>query len=140
MSEALKKVQQLYELFEEGRIDEALVDVTPDVIWTARIPHCYTTTSLEEVRAVLANVRGDLDWKMHFESFIDGGNMVVALGTYSWVTKPCYPDEPRSHSRFCHVWWFDEAKGKITRYEQVADTVRAIQVMRPRPMPEGSAR
>jgi ketosteroid isomerase-like protein len=134
LSQALDTVKELYERFEAGEIDEALARVSPDVIWTARIPYCYTTTSREQVHAVLSSVRGDLDWQMHFDHFVDGGDMVVAVGTYSWVTVPSYPDEPRSYSRFCHVWWFGE-DGSITRYEQVADSVRALQIMRQPPTP-----
>jgi ketosteroid isomerase-like protein len=131
MSLALDIVKEIYGSFEKGEFDKALARVSPDVIWTERIPYHGTCTNHEEIIALFHEVVENFDWGMTFDHFVDGGDMVVAVGTYSWLVKPSPPNEPRTNARVCHVWWLGD-DGLIARYEQFVDTIKALHILQPK--------
>jgi ketosteroid isomerase-like protein len=131
MSRTLDVVHEIYGEFGKGNFSGALAHVAPDVIWTERIPYWGTLTSHREIISLFEAVVANFDWGMEFDHFVDGGDMVVAVGTYSWLTKPSAPTEPRTSARVCHVWWMGE-EGLIVRYEQFVDTIKALQIIQPK--------
>jgi ketosteroid isomerase-like protein len=132
VSHTLDLVKDIYARFEEGDFDGALANVSDDIVWTERIPFAGTTIgNKDEIKAMFARVGEDLDWRMQLKEFVDGGDMVVAVGTYAFRAKPHGPDEPLSHARVCHVWWLGE-DGLIARYEQFVDTLKAQSIIQPK--------
>jgi ketosteroid isomerase-like protein len=131
MSIPLEIVNEIYDEFEKGNFTKALSRVSRDVIWTERIPYYGTLTSHDEIVALFEQVVENFDWGMNFDHFVDGGDMVVAVGTYSWVTKPSSPTEPRTEARVCHVWWLGD-DDLIARYEQFVDTIKALHIIQPK--------
>jgi ketosteroid isomerase-like protein len=131
MSRTLEIVHEIYDEFSKGNFAAALANVSPTVLWTERIPYYGTLTSHAEIIVLFEEVVKNFDWGMSFDHFVDGGDIVVAVGTYSWLVKPAPPKEPRTDARVCHVWWMGD-DGLIARYEQFVDTIKALHIIQPK--------
>ena len=59
------------------------------------------------------------------ETYIDGGDYVVAFGRYGGVMKA---GGAKLDAQFCHVWRF--SGGKITSFQQFTDTAQWSRLMR----------
>lgn len=124
MSRNLENLKEIYSAFGEGDFDRALSKMSDDIIWTERMPYAGTRIgNKDEIKDMFARVTENLEWNMDFGEFIDGGDIVVSIGTYGFRTKPFPPGEPLGTARVCHVFWFDD-DGLVTRYEQFADTLK----------------
>jgi ketosteroid isomerase-like protein len=129
MSRNLDIIKGIYAEFEKGEFDKALANVSDDIIWTERMPFAGTRIgSKDAIKAMFARVGEELEWNMQFDQFVDGGDMIVCVGTYSFRLKPFPPNEPLGTARVCHVWWFGE-DGLVARYEQFADTLKGQAVI-----------
>jgi ketosteroid isomerase-like protein len=128
MSSTLTAVEEIYKQFGQGNFAAALALLSPEIVWTERVPYQGTATSRDEIRALFEYVTANFDWGMHFDHFVDGGEIVVVIGTYSWRTKPAAQTEPQTHARFCHVWWAGE-DGLIARYEQFVDSIKGLGII-----------
>jgi ketosteroid isomerase-like protein len=124
----LTLVEEIYDHFAKGNFDAALARLSPDIVWTERVPYQGTATSRDEIRTLFRYVTENFEWDMQFDHFVDGGEIVVVIGTYSWRTKPAARTEPQTHARFCHVWWCGE-DGLIGRYEQFVDSIKGVGVI-----------
>ena len=117
----LKSVQGVYESFAKGDIPAVLGFLSPDVAWTDAEGFPYGGT-YHGPQSVLEGVfmRLGADWESFAavpDEFIDGGDSVVALGTYSGK----YRATGKSFkAHFAHVWKIKE--GKATRFVQYVDT------------------
>jgi ketosteroid isomerase-like protein len=125
-------VRGIYDAFGAGDFAKALQNVSPNVIWRELIPYQGTFTSHDEIVYLFEKVVEEFDWQMDFRHFVDGGDIVVVLGTYTWVKRPAAPDEPRTSVHMAHAWWLED--GLVTRYEQFADTLKAISIIQPKPI------
>lgn len=125
----LNLVQGVYEAFAKGDIPTVLGFLSPDIVWTEAegFPYGGTYTGPD---AVLAGVfmRLGTEWDGFAvvpEEFIDGGDVVVALGKYSGTYKATGKS---FRANFAHVWQVRE--GKAIRFVQYVDTLlvqRALQ-------------
>lgn len=117
----LKSVQSVYESFSTGDIPAVLGFLSPDVAWTDAEGFPYGGT-YHGPQAVLEGVfmRLGADWESFTavpDEFIDGGDSVVALGTYSGK----YRATGKSFkAHFAHVWKIKD--GKAIRFVQYVDT------------------
>ena len=117
----LKSVQGVYESFSTGDIPAVLGFLSPDVAWTDAEGFPYGGT-YHGPQSVLEGVfmRLGADWESFTavpDEFIDGGDAIVALGTYSGK----YRATGKSFkAHFAHVWKIKD--GKAIRFVQYVDT------------------
>ena len=115
-------IQGLYDDFAKGNVPGVLGAMDANISWTEAEGFLYAGTFIGP-NAILENVF--LKFATEWEGFsavphqiVDGGDMVVGLGTYSGkylktgksVTVP-----------FAHVWTFEN--GKIVKFVQYTDTL-----------------
>ena len=122
-------VRGVYEAFARGDIQRVLDFLSPDVEWTEAegFPYGGTYTGPE---AVLSGVfmRLGTEWDGFSavpREYVDGGDAVVALGTYGGTYKATGKG---LRAEFAHVWKIRE--GKAVRFTQYVDTLlvqRALQ-------------
>lgn len=128
MSENGKIVQGLYDAFARGDVEAVLGTLAEDCKWTeaAGFPYAGTYTGPQ---AVLENVFMPLgaDWdgfKVAPDAVVDGGDDVVATGTYSGTYKATgKPFE----ARFAHHWTLQD--GKAVRFEQFVDSAKVQEAL-----------
>lgn len=117
----LKSVQGVYESFAKGDVPTVLGFLSPDIAWTEAEGFPYGGT-YHGPQSVLEAVfmRLGADWESFAvvpDEFIDGGDSVVALGTYSGK----YRATGKSFkAHFAHVWKIKD--GKAIRFVQYVDT------------------
>jgi ketosteroid isomerase-like protein len=118
----LAALQALYAAFAKGDIPTVLGLLSPDIRWTEAegFPYGGTYVGRDAVlQDVFMRLGGEWDGYCAVPSeLIDGGDTVVALGTYSGR----YKATGRSFvAPFAHVWRFKN--GVITQFEQHTDTL-----------------
>ncbi|MFH8462434.1 nuclear transport factor 2 family protein [Streptomyces sp. NPDC017991] len=120
-SQAFKVIDDLYTAYAEGDLDAFYKDLSSDLVWVEceGFPTPGVFRSKEEivdnVFSVLA--RDWIRWDYQLEQLIDAGERIVAVGTY----RGTHSTTAKSFSsRAAHVWHVVD--GKITRFEQFADT------------------
>ncbi len=125
----LNAVQGVYEAFAKGDIPAVLAFLSPDIDWTEAEGFPYGGTYIGP-NAVLDGVlmRLGTEWEGFAaipDEFIDAGDTVVVLGTYSGR----YKSTGKSfQANFAHVWKIQT--GKAIRFVQYVDTLivqRALQ-------------
>ena len=125
----LDSVRGAYDAFAKGDIPAVLGFLNPDVEWTEAEGFPYGGTYVGP-EAVLEGVfmRLGTEWEGFAavpDEFIDGGDVVVALGEYSWSYKATGKS---FRANFAHVWKIRE--WKAVRFVQYVDTLlvqRAVQ-------------
>ena len=122
-SQELVTIQSLYEAFAKGDVPTVLGCLAADIAWTESegFPYGYGGT-YHGPTAVLDGVfmRLATEWDSFTAvpaEFIDGGDSVVALGTYSGQYKAT---GKRFSAPFAHVWKLRD--GKAYRFTQYTDT------------------
>jgi ketosteroid isomerase-like protein len=110
-----------YDASDRGDIDGMLAPFAPNVSWTeaAGFPYAGTYTGPD---AVAANVFGRIqdewdDWTVAIDEVVDGGDVVVGIGTYSGTNKLT---GRFFAARVTHVWRLTD--GQVTAFEQFTDT------------------
>lgn len=125
----LESVKAVYQAFAEGNIPSVLGFLSPEIDWTEAEGFPYAGT-YHGPRAVLEGVfmRLGSEWNGFAcvpDEFVDGGDTVVALGTYSGTYKKTGKS---FKANFAHVWKVQD--GKAIRFIQHVDTLlvhRALQ-------------
>ena len=105
-----------------------MADVAPDVQWTemAGFPCAGTWVGPEQVIENVFKALGATwsSYRFELQELIDGGDRVVALGTYHGT----YGNTGKSmQARVAHVWRLQD--GKIVRFEQFTDTLLVARAM-----------
>ena len=130
MKTPLQVVTEHYTASARGDLAAMMADVSPEAIWTemAGFPCAGTWIGPEKVMANVFAVLGR-EWecyKFELEQIIDGGEQLVGVGTYSGIYRKT--GKPMQ-ARVTHVWRVEQ--GKITRFEQFADTLLVARAMTP---------
>lgn len=123
-------VRGIYDAFEAGDVPAALGAMSPDIVWAEaenfpyadRSPYIGPNAVLE---GVFARCRGEWDgFAVAVDELIDGGDTVVALGRYKGKYKATGRTQ---NTQLVHVWRV--ADGKVTRFQQFADTLQVARVI-----------
>jgi ketosteroid isomerase-like protein len=115
-------IKNLYDNFSVLNIPAVLKSMDPNITWTEAEGFMYAGTYVGP-DSILENVFKRLaeEWQEYEAKpakIVDGGNTVVALGTYSGK----YLRTGKSmNAPFAHVWTFN--KGRITSFVQHTDTL-----------------
>ena len=115
-------VRAHYAASAQGDITQMMANVSPWVRWTemAGFPCAGVWVGPEAVAANVFAVLGR-DWegyRFELESLINGGDRVVALGSYQGRFRATGKD---MQARATHVWTLKD--GKIVAFEQFTDTL-----------------
>jgi len=115
-------VQGLYEAFSRGDVPTVIGFLDDDIAWTEAEGFPYSGT-YHGPNSVLDNVfmRLATEWDGYAAvpaEFIDGGDTVVVLGTYSGTYKATGKG---FRAGFAHVWRIKD--GKAVRFIQYTDTL-----------------
>ena len=118
----LNKIKAVYDAFAKGDIPSVLEILSADIEWTEAEGFPYGGT-YRGPRAVLEGVfmRLGAEWNGFAavpHEFVDGGDTIVALGTYSGTYKAT---NKSFQAEFAHVWKLRE--GKAVRFVQYVDTL-----------------
>jgi ketosteroid isomerase-like protein len=118
----LNIIQSAYNAFAKGDIPGVLGILSPDIVWTEAEGFPYGGT-YNGPNAVLEGVfmRLGAEWEVFAaapEEFIDGGDAVVVLGTYSGKYKATGKS---FQAKFAHVWKIRE--GQAVGFQQYTDTL-----------------
>ncbi|KQZ24308.1 nuclear transport factor 2 family protein [Microbacterium sp. Root553] len=110
-----------YAANDRGDLDGMLESFADDVRWTeaAGFPYAGTYIGPNAVTAhVFARIQDEWDdYTVAIDEVIDGGDVVVGIGTYSGT----YRSTGRFFAaRVAHVWRL--AEGKVVAFEQFTDT------------------
>lgn len=126
----LNAVQNAYAAFAKGDVPSVLGFLSPDVAWTEAEGFPYAGT-YNGPNAVLEGVfmRLATEWDSFTvvpEEFIDGGDAIVSLGTYSGTYKATGKS---FQANYAHVWKLQD--GKAIRFVQYVDTLLVNQALQP---------
>lgn len=126
----LDSVKAVYQAFGEGNIPSVLGFLSPEIDWTEAEGFPYAGT-YHGPRAVLEGVfmRLGSEWNGFAavaHEFVDGGDMVVALGVYSGTYKKTGKS---FEANFAHVWKVQD--GKAIRFVQYVDTLLVHRALQP---------
>jgi len=125
-------LKNLYAAFGSGDIPTVLGSMSPDIRWHEAESNPYRPSGEPWVGpdAILANLfmrlGGEWDgFTVHPGAFYDAGDSVIVEGRYSGTYKATGKSKD---AQVCHVW--DVKDGKVTRFQQYADTAKLQDVMR----------
>lgn len=121
-------VRAHYAASAQGKLQEMMADVSPQVRWTemAGLPCAGIWVGPQ---AVIDNVFAVLgrDWtgyRFELQQLIDGGEQIVAVGTYHGTHRAT---GKVLQARVAHLWKLQD--GKIVAFEQFTDTLLVRQAM-----------
>ncbi len=124
-------LKSLYDAFGRGDIPTVLGAMSPEIKWFEAENNPYMPSGEAWVGpdAVLNNlfVKLGTEWDsftVHPKSFYDAGNTVIVEARYSGTYKATGKS---MNTQVCHVW--DVKDGKVTRFQQYADTAKLQDVM-----------
>jgi ketosteroid isomerase-like protein len=130
-----KLLQDLYAAFGRGDVPTVLGAMAPDVRWyeAEGNPYMPSGDAWEGPDAIVANLFAKLaeEWNgftVHPVAFHDAGDTVTVEGRYTGEYKQT---GQAIDAQFCHVWTL--AGGKITKFQQYADTGQFQDAMGARP-------
>ncbi len=128
MSETVSSVRSLYEAFAKGDVPAVLGFLSPDIEWTEAEGFPYGGT-YHGPNAVLEGVfmKFGSEWGVFAavpHEFIDGGDTVVALGTYNGTYKATGKS---FQAEFAHVWKVKD--GKAVKFQQYTDTLKVREAL-----------
>ena len=127
--ENVDMIRELYESFGKGDIPAVLGQMDEKIDWRGAEGHIYYDgNSLIGPQAVLDGVfmriPGDWDgFTVSPEEFLDAGDHVVALGTYTGKYKETGKD---LRAQFAHLWGVKG--GRVVRFQQFTDTRQFAEV------------
>lgn len=131
MSGNLQVLRDAYAAFAEGDVPSVLSAMSPDIVWNEaeHFPYADGNPYIGPdavVAGVFARLGAEWDfWSLEIEHLLDAGDTVVALGRYKARHSETGKD---LDAQFAHIWWLES--GKITRFQQYADTAQAIDATR----------
>ncbi len=120
-SAGVNKVREIYEAFGRGDVPAVLGAMHPEIEWLEAEGFPYGGT-YHGPDAVLENVFARLgseweDFRAVPETYVDGGEVIVALGEYSGT----YGATGKAvRAAFAHVWSLES--GRAVRFQQFTDT------------------
>lgn len=123
-------VRGLYDAFATGDIPAVLGRMSPDIVWTEAENFPYSDGNpyigpQAVLEGVFARCGGEWDgFAVAVDELIDGGDTVVALGRYLGKYKATGRTQ---NTQLVHVWRL--AEGKVTRFQQFADTLQVARVI-----------
>lgn len=122
-------VRAHYAASDRGDLEGMLAPLAPDAAWTemAGFPYAGTYHGPEGVKAgVFARIGAEWDgYRFDLDELVDGGDVVVGLGTYSGT---CKATGKSMTARVAHVWRL--RNDQVVAFEQFADTLLVDRAMR----------
>lgn len=122
-------IREHYAASDRGDLAGMLAPLAPDAAWTemAGFPYAGTYHGPDGVRdGVFARIGAEWDgYRFDLEELVDGGDVVVGIGTYSGVYKATGKSMT---ARVAHVWRLRD--GVVVAFEQFADTHLVSEAMR----------
>lgn len=121
MNPNLKAIKEHYAGSDAKDLDAMMAPVTGETEWTemAGFPYAGTYVGPDQIVAGVF-VQIDRDWRdyrFELERLVDGGDVIVGIGTYSGVCRSSGKDV---RARVTHVWTMRDAR--VVRFEQFTDT------------------
>lgn len=134
MNGNLTIIEQHYAASDRGDIKAMMANVSTDARWTemAGFPCGGTWIGPQQIVDNVFKVLSSewSEYRFTLERLIDGGQVIVAIGTYTGT----YRKTGRSMSaRVSHVWRL--ANGKVVAFEQFTDTLLVAEAMANAPSP-----
>jgi ketosteroid isomerase-like protein len=132
MSGNVEILRDAYAAFAAGDVPSVLAVMSPEIVWNEaeNFPYADGNPYIGPdavVQGVFARLGEEWDfWSLEIEHLLDAGDNVVALGRYKARHSETGKD---LDAQFAHIWWLEN--GKITRFQQYADTAQAIGATRP---------
>lgn len=128
MSNNLETIRGVYEAFAKGDVPAVLGALDSVCEWTEAEGFPYGGTYIGP-NAVLEGVfmRLGTEWEVFTavpNEYIDGGDTIVAIGTYSGTYKATGKS---FKTHFAHVWKLSE--GKVVRFLQFTDTLKVQEAL-----------
>jgi uncharacterized protein len=127
----VRLLRNLYDTFGKGDIPGVLGMMSPDIKWHEAEGNPYMPSGQPWVGpdAILNNLfmRIGAEWDgftVHPQSFYGAGDSVIVEVRYSGTYKPTLKS---IDAQACHVW--DVKDGKVTRFQQYADTAQLQSAM-----------
>ncbi|MFQ5680089.1 MAG: nuclear transport factor 2 family protein [Gemmatimonadota bacterium] len=130
MSANVEVIRGAYRAFAEGDVPAVLAAMAPDIEWNEaeNFPYADGNPYIgpEAVaEGVFARIGKEWDsWSITLEDVFDAGDNVVGLGRYRSRHSATGAE---LDAQFAHVWWLED--GKITRFQQYADTAQTLRAM-----------
>lgn len=129
-SDNVRVIEELYRAFREKDYDSFLQICHPDLEWIQNVgfPRGSTKRGAQAVvDSVFKTFNNDWEaWKFEIEQYLDAGDTIVVIGTYSGVHRGTGKS---MRSPAAHV--YDVADGKVTRFRQFTDTKVIWDAMKP---------
>lgn len=128
MKPNLQIVADHYSASARNDAEGMMADTAPDVAWTemAGFPCAGTWVGADQIMTNVFRVLAK-EWdnyRFSLEKLIDGGDHIVAVGTYLGAYKKT---RKAMQARVTHVWRL--SNGKITAFEQFTDTLLVAKAM-----------
>jgi ketosteroid isomerase-like protein len=130
MSEAhVRLVRGIYEAFGRGDVPAVLGAFSAKIVWNEAENFRYADKNPyvgpeAVLQGVFARCAGEWDgFAVDVSEVLDAGDAVVVLGRYKGTFKET--GRPQ-HTQFAHVWRVEG--GKVTRFQQYADTLQVARV------------
>lgn len=126
MSANLEIIRGAYDAFARGDVPAVLAVLSPDIVWNEAENFPYADRNPyvgpdAVVEGVFARLGGEWDfWNLEVERILDAGDTIVSLGRYRARHSETGKD---LDAQFAHVWSLED--GKVTRFQQYADTAQA---------------
>ena len=130
MSQNVDVIRGAYDAFAAGDVPAVLEAMAPGIEWNEAENFPYADGNLymgsdAVVEGVFARLGQDWDfWRLVIENVFDAGDNVVVLGRYQSKHSTTGSD---LDAQFAHIWWLED--GKITRFQQYADTAQVLEAM-----------
>ena len=127
MSQNVEIMRAAYAAFAEGDVPAVVGAMAPNIVWNEAENFPYADGNPfvgpeAVVQGVFAKLMEDWDfWTLDIERMLDAGDNVVVLGRYKAKHSETGTD---LDAQFAHIWWLED--GKITRFQQYADTYQAL--------------
>ena len=132
MSGNVRIIADAYASFAEDDVASVLAAMSPNVVWNEAESFPYADRNPYEgvdavVEGVFARLGAEWDyWNLEIEHLLDAGDNVVALGRYRARHSTTGKE---LDAQFAHIWWLED--GRITRFQQYADTAQARDAVTP---------
>ncbi len=128
--ENVQFIRGIYEAFAKGDVPAVLEQLDQSIEWNEAENYIYADRNpYIGPQAVLEGVftRLGTEWEGYTvtpEEFLDAGDRVVVLGTYSGIYKATGREV---RAQFAHVWGVRE--GRVTSFQQFTDTKQFADVV-----------
>lgn len=124
-NENLKVVQQMYQDFADGNVENVLQAMHPEIEWNEAENFIYADGNpyfgpSAVVEGVFKRLGEDWEyWSLSTDQFLEGGDNIVVLGRYKGKHKKT---GTTIDAQFAHVWWLENKK--VRKFQQYTDTAQ----------------